>query len=100
MNWLNFNLWLSVGLCGQIIFGSRFILQWISSERAGKSYIPICFWYLSLLGSLLLLIYAIHTKDIVFTIGQTTGFLVYIRNIMLLKKKAIAAKTTSENITS
>lgn len=95
MEWLNGKLWLSIGLCGQIIFGSRFLLQWISSERAGKSYIPICFWYLSLLGSLLLLTYAIHTKDIVFTIGQTSGFLVYIRNIMLLKKK-----NTSENAPS
>jgi lipid-A-disaccharide synthase-like uncharacterized protein len=100
MNWMNANMWLSIGLCGQIIFGSRFILQWISSERAGKSYIPICFWYLSLLGSMLLLAYAIHSKDIVFIIGQTTGFMVYIRNIMLLKKKSTPVKTTSKNTAS
>lgn len=93
MDWSSGKLWLSIGLLGQIIFGSRFILQWISSERAGKSYIPICFWYLSLIGSLLLLTYAIHTKDIVFTIGQTSGFIVYIRNIMLLKKKTLSKNT-------
>jgi lipid-A-disaccharide synthase-like uncharacterized protein len=95
MDWLDGKLWLSIGMCGQIIFGSRFLLQWISSERAGKSYIPMCFWYLSLFGSLLLLTYAIHTKDIVFTIGQTSGFLVYIRNIMLLKKKTFSKNTGS-----
>jgi lipid-A-disaccharide synthase-like uncharacterized protein len=95
MEWINGQVWLSIGLCGQIIFGSRFLLQWISSERAGKSYIPIFFWYLSLLGSALLLIYALHTKDIVFTIGQASGFLVYIRNIMLLKRKVPSTNISS-----
>ncbi len=90
MSWNLNNFWLLLGLSGQIIFGSRFVLQWISSERAKKSYIPAYFWFLSLAGAVLLLIYAIHQKDLVFVIGQSSGFFVYIRNIMLLKKTNIS----------
>lgn len=86
MSWDLNSFWLVLGLTGQIIFGSRFVLQWISSERAKKSRIPFYFWYISLFGSILLLTYAIHKKDIVIIIGQAGGFVVYIRNIMLLKK--------------
>ena len=77
---------LILGLLGQTIFGARFILQWLKSEKEKKSVIPLSFWYISLLGSMLLLAYSILQKDIVFTLGQSTGFLIYLRNIVLVKK--------------
>ena len=82
-NW-HFDLWVAFGLVGQIIFGSRFIVQWIASERKKASYIPIIFWYLSLTGGVITLIYAIHIKDTVFTVAQVGGLIVYIRNLMLI----------------
>ena len=80
----NFDLWVVFGLAGQLIFGSRFIIQWIASERKKVSYIPIVFWYLSLCGGIITLIYAIHIRDTVFTVAQGAGLIVYIRNLMLI----------------
>jgi len=77
-------LWLILGLLGQAIFGGRFIVQWIASERRRESHVPIVFWYLSLLGGAITLAYAIHKKDPVFIIGQGSGLLVYVRNLMLI----------------
>jgi lipid-A-disaccharide synthase-like uncharacterized protein len=81
------SLWLGLGLLGQAIFGSRFVVQWISSERAGESVIPIAFWYLSLGGALLLLTYAIYRRDPVFIIGQSVGGFIYARNLALIARK-------------
>ncbi|MCY3988896.1 MAG: lipid-A-disaccharide synthase N-terminal domain-containing protein [Gammaproteobacteria bacterium] len=80
-------IWLAVGLGGQAIFASRFLYQWIASERAGRSHIPRAFWYLSLAGGLTLLSYAIHRGDPVFILGQTTGAMIYIRNLVLLHRR-------------
>ncbi len=76
--------WLAIGFLGQAMFSSRFIFQWIASERQKKSIIPVSFWFLSILGSLFLLTYAIKIKDPVFILGQSCGLLVYIRNIQLI----------------
>ena len=81
------SLWLGLGFVAQAIFASRFIVQWISSEKAGQSVVPIAFWYLSLGGSLLLLVYAIYRKDPVFIIGQSFGGLIYGRNLALIARK-------------
>jgi len=81
------NIWLVVGFGGQICFALRFLVQWIVSERKGESVIPLFFWYLSLAGGLILLAYAIHIKDPVFIVGQSTGAFIYIRNLMLIYKK-------------
>jgi lipid-A-disaccharide synthase-like uncharacterized protein len=78
-----FNFWLVVGLVGQALFAGRFLVQWIASERAGRSIVPGVFWWLSLMGSALLLIYAIARRDPVFVVGQSTGALIYCRNLML-----------------
>ena len=78
--------WFALGMAGQAIFFSRFLVQWIASERAGKSYIPRIFWWLSLAGSMLLLFYAIHRKDLVFVLGQAFGWVVYARNLVLLRR--------------
>ena len=80
-------VWLAVGFGGQAIFASRFLYQWIVSERAGRSHIPRAFWYLSLAGGLTLLSYAIHRGDPVFILGQTTGALIYVRNLVLLHRR-------------
>lgn len=81
------NYWVLVGLLGQVAFSLRFIVQWMVSERKKESVIPIAFWYLSLLGGVILFVYALHRRDIVFTIGQGSGLIVYIRNIVLISRK-------------
>lgn len=87
--------WLYLGLAGQLLFGLRFFVQWVASERKGESIIPIYFWYLSLLGSIILLAYAIFRHDPVFILGQSTGFIVYLRNLMLIYRKRTASAELS-----
>lgn len=77
-------IWVGFGLLGQVVFGARFIIQWIASERRGESHIPLIFWYLSISGGIILFAYAIHKRDIVFIIGQGAGLVVYVRNLMLI----------------
>jgi lipid-A-disaccharide synthase-like uncharacterized protein len=84
--------WLYLGLAGQLLFGLRFVVQWVASERKGESIIPIYFWYLSLVGSMILLAYAIFRRDPVFILGQCTGFIVYTRNLMLIYRKRAASQ--------
>jgi lipid-A-disaccharide synthase-like uncharacterized protein len=84
--------WLYLGFAGQLLFGLRFLVQWVASERKGESIIPIYFWYLSLLGSMILLAYAIFRRDPVFILGQSTGFIVYMRNLMLIYRKRAASQ--------
>jgi lipid-A-disaccharide synthase-like uncharacterized protein len=80
------NPWIIFGLLGQMIFASRFIIQWMYSEKKKKSVIPISFWYLSIAGGTILFIYAIYRKDIVFALGQGSGLLVYARNLVLITR--------------
>jgi len=70
-----------VGYVGQILFGMRFIVQWVASERVGRSVIPIAFWFFSIGGGVLLLGYALYKRDPVFIIGQGLGLYVYLRNL-------------------
>ena len=76
--------WIAFGLLGQGIFGARFIVQWIASERRKESHIPLVFWYLSIVGGIVTTAYAIHKRDPVFIIGQASGLIVYVRNLMLI----------------
>ena len=94
MSGFKFDLWVAFGLVGQMLFGSRFIVQWIASERKKSSYIPIVFWYLSLSGGIITAIYAIHIRDTVFTIAQCAGLLVYVRNLMLIYRRPYDAEST------
>lgn len=80
------SFWLILGFLAQGCFAARFFVQWLASEKQKQSVIPIHFWYISLLGGVLLLIYAIHIKDPVFILGQSTGAFIYIRNLMLISK--------------
>jgi lipid-A-disaccharide synthase-like uncharacterized protein len=79
--------WLVLGFFAQALFFGRFFVQWVASEKAGKSVVPTMFWYFSLSGGLLLLIYAIYRKDPVFIIGQATGLLIYCRNLYLIARE-------------
>lgn len=81
------HLWIAFGLLGQAFFFSRFLVQWLASEKAGESVFPMAFWYLSLSGGLLLLVYAIYRQDPVFILGQSTGAFIYLRNIHLRRMK-------------
>ena len=89
LHWLQaqMNLWVAFGFVGQAVFFSRFMVQWIASERAGKSIIPIHFWILSIVGSLILFVFAIHEKELVWILGYSVNSVVYIRNMMLLHKE-------------
>ena len=77
----------SIGFIGQGLFTSRFIFQWIYSEKKGESSIPILFWYLSIFGGIGLLTYAIFRKDPVIIVGQMFGIFIYLRNLILIYKK-------------
>ncbi|NQT06667.1 MAG: lipid-A-disaccharide synthase N-terminal domain-containing protein [Candidatus Omnitrophica bacterium] len=78
--------WIIFGLCGQFLFFMRFLVQWIASEKKKKSVIPTSFWYFSLGGSLILLTYSIYRKDPVFILGQSLGFMIYARNLILIAR--------------
>lgn len=80
--------WLLLGVIGQAVFSSRFVLQWVYSERRGRSAIPQAFWYLSIAGAALLLGYAIHLGDPVFITAQSGGMLIYLRNLQLRHREA------------
>jgi lipid-A-disaccharide synthase-like uncharacterized protein len=73
--------WLALGFLAQGLFTARFLVQWIASERAGKSVIPIAFWFFSIGGGALLLVYALYRRDPVFILGQAFGVFVYARNL-------------------
>jgi len=79
--------WLVIGLAGQSLFTMRFIVQWIHSERHQMSVIPVSFWYLSLLGGLIVLAYGVHRTVPVIILGQLPGTFIYARNLMLVKRK-------------
>ena len=83
----NYFIFLIIGFVGQGLFASRFIVQWIVSEKKGESHIPIIFWYLSIFGGISLLTYAIFRKDPVIITGQAFGIVIYIRNLILIYKK-------------
>lgn len=89
-------IWLVVGFAGQALFTARFLVQWIASERRRKSVVPVAFWFLSLGGGLLLLTYAVSRRDPVFILGQSTGLVVYGRNLWLIRRERAAGDGGSE----
>ena len=76
--------WVVVGFSGQALFSMRFLIQWIMSERARRSVMPVAFWYCSLAGGVVLLAYAVYRRDPVFMLGQGMGLIVYGRNLWLI----------------
>jgi len=81
-------VWATVALVGQVVFGGRFVLQWIVSEYKGRSHVPTAFWFVSLAGSLMLLSYSIHIKNPIFMLGFSLNTLIYLRNLHLIYKHA------------
>jgi lipid-A-disaccharide synthase-like uncharacterized protein len=89
LHWLNISTWaefwwVAFGLAGQLMFTGRFLVQWIASERARRSVIPLAFWWFSIGGGVVLLTYAIYRGDPVFILGQSMGLFIYLRNLWLL----------------
>ena len=80
-----------LGMLGQVLFFSRFLVQWLASENKGRSVVPLSFWYLSLGGGGLLLVYALWRKDPVIVLGQAVGLFVYVRNLMLIHRRQAQA---------
>jgi len=95
MNFSSQAFWIAVGFLGQALFSARFLIQWIASERARKSVVPVLFWYFSLAGGATLLAYAIWREDPVFIVGQGFGLLVYMRNLFLLRREQHTTPTAS-----
>lgn len=91
---LQFDGWILLGFVAQALFTARFVVQWIASERARRSVIPVAFWVFSLLGGGLLLVYAIGRKDPVFIAGQALGLAIYSRNCWLIfrERRTLAAQ--------
>jgi lipid-A-disaccharide synthase-like uncharacterized protein len=80
-------LWISIGVCGQMLFFLRFFFQWLISEKKRESVIPLCFWYFSIFGGIVLLSYAIYRRDPVFILGQAGGVFIYARNLYFIYYK-------------
>jgi lipid-A-disaccharide synthase-like uncharacterized protein len=83
---------LALGFIAQGLFSARFLVQWIASERAGRSVVPLSFWFLSVAGGGLLLLYAVFRRDPVFIAGQTAGLVVYLRNLYLIYRERLQQK--------
>ncbi len=81
-------VWATTALLGQVIFGGRFVLQWIVSEYKKKSHVPVAFWFLSLAGSVLLLAYSVHIKNPIFILSFSLNMLIYLRNLHLIYNHA------------
>ena len=84
-----------LGMLGQVLFFSRFLVQWVASEKKGRSVVPLSFWYLSIGGGGLLLVYALWRKDPVIVLGQAVGLFVYVRNLMLIHRHKTAQAAVS-----
>lgn len=76
-------IWIAIGFGGQGLFMMRFLVQWWSSEKAKQVVVPVAFWYFSILGGIVLTVYAIHRNDPVFIFGQGLGLIIYFRNLHL-----------------
>lgn len=83
----NFTWWAVLGMGGQLLFAARFIVQWIASERAGRSVVPLAFWFFSIGGAGIVLAYGVHKRDPVIILGQALSFFIYFRNLALIARE-------------
>ena len=88
---ISLDWWVLLGFAAQALFTMRFVVQWIASERLGKSVVPLAFWWFSIGGGVLLLAYALYRKDPVFIAGQAFGVFVYLRNLQFVLRERRAA---------
>jgi lipid-A-disaccharide synthase-like uncharacterized protein len=89
-----FDFWLAFGLVAQLFFTARFLVQWISSERAGQSVVPMAFWFFSMGGGLMTLVYGVVKREPVIILGQAMATVIYVRNIMLILKNHASGSRT------
>lgn len=89
-------LWIIIGFIGQSLFFMRFFVQWLASEKAGRSVVPHAFWYFSVAGGVTLFAYALYRQDPVFIIGQSTGLLIYARNLYFIRNQT-PPETAAQN---
>ncbi|MFZ1883993.1 MAG: lipid-A-disaccharide synthase N-terminal domain-containing protein [Rhodoplanes sp.] len=88
----NLDWWVVLGFVAQGLFTMRFAVQWIASERAGRSVVPMAFWWFSIGGGVLLLIYALYRRDPVFIAGQALGVFIYLRNVYFVLRERKAGR--------
>ncbi len=89
--------WAYIGIIAQALFTGRFVVQWLASEKAGRSVIPFSFWTLSIGGGLLLLVYALYRRDPVFILGQGFGVLIYLRNLTFVLRERREEKAKQDD---
>ena len=94
---LRLDWWAYLGIIAQALFTGRFVVQWLASEKAGRSVIPFSFWTLSIGGGLLLLVYALYRRDPVFILGQAFGVLIYLRNLTFVLRERREEKARLED---
>ena len=82
-----FDFWLAFGIVAQLVFTGRFLVQWVASERAGRSVVPVAFWVLSMVGGMMTLVYGIQRREPVIIMGQVLAVFIYVRNLMLIFRK-------------
>jgi lipid-A-disaccharide synthase-like uncharacterized protein len=97
---VNDPVWAIVALTGQVVFGGRFVLQWLASEYKKQSYVPTSFWFVSLAGSLILFSYSVHIRNIIFMAGFSLNTFIYLRNLHLIYKSAKKVNVPAVNRTS
>jgi len=92
------DIWMALGFVGQVVFGTRFLIQWIATERQKRSVVPVAFWYLSLVGTVILLTYSIHQRDPVFIVGFSVNMIIYVRNLYFIyRNRPAEAAATHES---
>jgi lipid-A-disaccharide synthase-like uncharacterized protein len=97
LDWMNGDrAWLAVGFIGQGLFACRFIIQWLKSEAAGRSVVPLAFWYCSIAGGAVTLAYTIHLQSLPLMLGQATPLLIYARNVYLIFREKRGAQPKLE----
>lgn len=92
----NIDWWVLLGVVAQALFTMRFVVQWWASEKAKRSVVPMTFWWFSIGGGALLLMYALYRRDPVFIVGQAFGVFVYVRNLQFV----LLAKARGEDTNS
>ncbi|MEJ8474393.1 lipid-A-disaccharide synthase N-terminal domain-containing protein [Roseibium algae] len=83
----NFDFWMLFGLAAQSMFMMRFVVQWMASERVGRSIVPIAFWFFSIAGGVMLFVYGVIKKEPIIILGQGLGLVIYFRNLWLIFKE-------------